>query len=545
MEKAEKGRPGPNPLPYICIIVLFPVWFFYFNNENTLLYSISVVTVSVLEGALFCEWIHHRFTSFLYLAFGGVLVIALEIGFVHENMQISVLVLVILVPLSTGSVIYILHLNIQTEKSSSSQVIGIFSRSWKDEYDWLMVELSKVGKVLPFYISNSNYRDFQTLVSQCTFAILYHSKTRGRVNVTDVTDSLYDEEVNYLSEALGQEKVLVVVDDLDDSSHGTKNNILQSQPTIRNKTRDLYLFTRDQKQDKQRVTEKLQPILQSLNRGSMVPRPADLAAVLIVSVPWIHFFVYSYDEIVLILSSVSGSLVLYNLLSPSSMASTVLPLTYPIHRQKRAARGTGKLSPQLPIFLIVMMLELLAVYWYHSGLQAVLLVGQSVVITLYDVAKLPSSRLSPQWPIFLIVMVPELLVVYWYHSGLQTVLLVGLSVVITLYGVAKLPSSRLSPQWQIFLIVMMLELLAVYWYHSGLQTVLLVGQSVVITLYDVTMLSSSRLSPQLPIFLIVMMLELLAVYWYYSGLQAVLFVGQSVVITLYDVAKLPSSRAAP
>lgn len=65
----------------------------------------------------------------------------------------------------------------------------------------------------------------------------------------------------------GREKVLVVVDDLDDSSDGAKNRILQSQGTIRDQTRDLYLFTREEKRDEERIKEKLQPFLRTLSRG--------------------------------------------------------------------------------------------------------------------------------------------------------------------------------------------------------------------------------------------------------------------------------------
>ncbi|CAI9623650.1 unnamed protein product [Staurois parvus] len=118
--------------------------------------------------------------------------------------------------------------------------------------------LRTTGKVVPFYITNNNSSEFRDRVSKCSFAILYHSKTRGRLNITDVTDSLYDNEVTHMSKALGKEKVLVMMDDVDDSSDWAKKNILHNQPTILNQTRDLYLFTREEKENKERIKEKLQ-----------------------------------------------------------------------------------------------------------------------------------------------------------------------------------------------------------------------------------------------------------------------------------------------
>lgn len=41
-------------------------------------------------------------------------------------------------------------------------------------------------------------------LSQCTFGILYHTKNRGRVNITDVEEALYDEELETISAELGK-----------------------------------------------------------------------------------------------------------------------------------------------------------------------------------------------------------------------------------------------------------------------------------------------------------------------------------------------------
>lgn len=67
----------------------------------------------------------------------------------------------------------------------------------------------------------------------------------------------------------GPSKVLAVIDDLEDSSEETKNRILSSQPTLREKTgRNVFLFTKEEKRNKQRLREKVQPIIDLIQRGT-------------------------------------------------------------------------------------------------------------------------------------------------------------------------------------------------------------------------------------------------------------------------------------
>ncbi|PIO23199.1 hypothetical protein AB205_0103160, partial [Aquarana catesbeiana] len=148
-------------------------------------------------------------------------------------------------------------------------MVGIFSRAGDTEYAWLTGRLGEYYNVLPIYISNNNRRVLIQSLSQCQFAILYHSKNRGRINITDVTDSIYDYEISLLSDRLGPSKVLAVIDDLEDSSEETKNKILSSQPTLREKTgRNVFLFTKEEKRNKQRLREKVQPIIDLIQRGT-------------------------------------------------------------------------------------------------------------------------------------------------------------------------------------------------------------------------------------------------------------------------------------
>ncbi|XP_040211692.1 uncharacterized protein LOC120942833 [Rana temporaria] len=129
--------------------------------------------------------------------------------------------------------------------------VGIFSRSGDDNYQWLVNSLKTAGigrsiDVCNVYISN-NYQSYYSEMSRCNFAILYHTKRQGRLNITDVTDSLYDQELRELSDCLGNENVIVVVDDLVDTSNEEKQRILKSQPSIGSLARDLFLFSEQQK----------------------------------------------------------------------------------------------------------------------------------------------------------------------------------------------------------------------------------------------------------------------------------------------------------
>lgn len=125
------------------------------------------------------------------------------------------------------------------------KLVGVFSREDESCYQWLshrLVKWRNVKDVRSVTITN-NFQTFQEETSKCDFAILYHSKKRGRVNVTDVTDSLYDNELQYLSNVYGRENVLVVIDDLDRSSEEEKLRILTHQPKIRVLAWDLFIFS--------------------------------------------------------------------------------------------------------------------------------------------------------------------------------------------------------------------------------------------------------------------------------------------------------------
>ncbi|XP_073416573.1 uncharacterized protein [Dendrobates tinctorius] len=124
-------------------------------------------------------------------------------------------------------------------------LVGVFSREDESTYNWLvkvLVSSHSVNDVRCVTITN-RFQNFQEETQKCDFAILYHTKKRGRVNVTDVLDSLYDEELRLLYEVYGKDNVLVVIDDLDSSSEEEKCRILSHQPSIGELARDLFLFS--------------------------------------------------------------------------------------------------------------------------------------------------------------------------------------------------------------------------------------------------------------------------------------------------------------
>ncbi|XP_063791213.1 uncharacterized protein LOC134945698 [Pseudophryne corroboree] len=126
-------------------------------------------------------------------------------------------------------------------------VVGIFSREDYSSYDWLtnrVRSITGVKDVRNIQITNT-WSHFTAEVPKCSFAILYHSKRRGRVNVTDVTDSLYDGELKHLSDVYGKDRVVVVIDDLTDTSEEEKTRILQLQPSIGTLASNLFLYNEE------------------------------------------------------------------------------------------------------------------------------------------------------------------------------------------------------------------------------------------------------------------------------------------------------------
>ncbi|XP_063788542.1 uncharacterized protein LOC134943905 [Pseudophryne corroboree] len=145
--------------------------------------------------------------------------------------------------------------------------VGIFSRSAPSDYAWMETLLRSselhdiIQDVRTLYISNTAYVAFFDEVRHCKFGILYHTKNRGRVNITNVTDSLYDKELQHMSTVLGRDNVIVVIDDLEDSGKREKKRILDTQPSIMQHARNLLLVTGREKQEGKYILEKLRDAL--------------------------------------------------------------------------------------------------------------------------------------------------------------------------------------------------------------------------------------------------------------------------------------------
>ncbi|XP_040296113.1 uncharacterized protein LOC121007910 [Bufo bufo] len=155
----------------------------------------------------------------------------------------------------------------ETEGITNFTTVGIFSRSSNIDYSWMDKMLRSpdlhlsVSDVRSFCISNNQTQQIFEELNLCTFGILYHTKNRGRVNVTDVMDSLYDEELKDMSRLLGRNNVIVVIDDLMDNSLEEKNRILKSQPSIKKYAYNLLLVTEKEKKDEPRLLERLREAL--------------------------------------------------------------------------------------------------------------------------------------------------------------------------------------------------------------------------------------------------------------------------------------------
>ncbi|XP_077129792.1 uncharacterized protein LOC143785028 isoform X2 [Ranitomeya variabilis] len=156
----------------------------------------------------------------------------------------------------------------------SPRVVGVFSRSATVDYEWLMTALKSpmftglVAEPRPVYISNRDEGHFREAVQDCDFVILYHTKNRGRINIINVTDSLYDEELTYMSSSKGRDNVIVLVDDLEKSDYQEKCRILDGQPDITIYSRDLILVTSNEKRHPQLLGQKLQDIKANISAGS-------------------------------------------------------------------------------------------------------------------------------------------------------------------------------------------------------------------------------------------------------------------------------------
>ncbi|XP_077129805.1 uncharacterized protein LOC143785034 isoform X1 [Ranitomeya variabilis] len=131
--------------------------------------------------------------------------------------------------------------------------VAVTSRAAEGNALWMLNHLRSptykdlLGRVTHLPISNSNQAEWRSEMQKHSFSILYHTKRQGRLNLTDVTDSLYDLELQELSERLGRDSVMVVVADLLKSDEEEKQRILTNQPSISRWASELVLFAENEK----------------------------------------------------------------------------------------------------------------------------------------------------------------------------------------------------------------------------------------------------------------------------------------------------------
>uniref|UniRef100_A0A803JJK8 Uncharacterized protein n=1 Tax=Xenopus tropicalis TaxID=8364 RepID=A0A803JJK8_XENTR len=125
-------------------------------------------------------------------------------------------------------------------------VIGIFSRKSKESYSWLTDHLTWEFDTKTFHLSNRGEWKQTEDFYECTHAILYQNS--WWLTISYALDSLYDEDLQFLSTMLGKKNVIVVQDDLMDAGPEAKSIRLRNQPSIENLAAELFLFSVEEKQ---------------------------------------------------------------------------------------------------------------------------------------------------------------------------------------------------------------------------------------------------------------------------------------------------------
>ncbi|XP_073491442.1 caspase-7-like isoform X2 [Aquarana catesbeiana] len=135
----------------------------------------------------------------------------------------------------------------------NKHVVGITTRAPENSFRWLddfiMKEYSDHIYVVHLPITNYNRHDWMETVNACSAVILYHTKHQGRVNITDVEGALYEEELQYLNTILGRERVVILLDDMDDISEEERRRILRTQISLDRLSSHLILIPEKEKSE--------------------------------------------------------------------------------------------------------------------------------------------------------------------------------------------------------------------------------------------------------------------------------------------------------
>eukprot|EP00062_Callorhinchus_milii_P023782 gi/632982989/ref/XP_007908426.1/ PREDICTED: uncharacterized protein LOC103189732 [Callorhinchus milii] len=71
--------------------------------------------------------------------------------------------------------------------------------------------------------------------------VFHHSALQGRMNITDVYDSLYDYILRYMSWRVGRKSIIFIVDNVQDGKTA-QNNIKVEQPTLSQCCNNIFIF---------------------------------------------------------------------------------------------------------------------------------------------------------------------------------------------------------------------------------------------------------------------------------------------------------------
>ncbi|KAE8578334.1 hypothetical protein XENTR_v10023475 [Xenopus tropicalis] len=392
------GQGGGYPMfEFLAVAVLVLSWYLSLLPDQSDLVSMGLIITTFIAGSFLTIFIRKSvgIDDFIGVLLIWAVVTGLEMYIIIWRDDSSYYPTIVLTILSSGAAVWIVDQRFhgkscvsQEDKSkekkplirpSAEAKIGIFSRSGPEEYPWLISYLqeSTSHTVVPFVITNTNGFIFREEVGRCKYAILYHSLRRGRINITDVTDSLYDDELEYLSSILGKQKVMVVVDDLDDSSSNARSRILQSQPKIANMARDLFLINKAEKQNISDIRRLMNPIKAMMSEGSAHSGGSAIVPLCFLAA-WIAAFLCVrspddfYNTILVVITNLKEAFMIYGAAFSGSDSDSLLPMYVESPSRKKSSHQKSSLAfPLLLLVSAVLLAEFIVVVWEVFSVQMV------------------------------------------------------------------------------------------------------------------------------------------------------------------------------
>uniref|UniRef100_A0A4W3HAB9 Uncharacterized protein n=1 Tax=Callorhinchus milii TaxID=7868 RepID=A0A4W3HAB9_CALMI len=92
--------------------------------------------------------------------------------------------------------------------------------------------------------------------------VFHHSNRQGRMNITDVFDSLYDHILMYMSQKVGRESIIFIVDNVQDGQTA-QDNIKVEQRTLSQSCNEIFIFQETEKNGwNQQEKDRLKTFLQ-------------------------------------------------------------------------------------------------------------------------------------------------------------------------------------------------------------------------------------------------------------------------------------------